>query len=92
MKPETSRLTRLLAWVQGSFSPLWKSTQTGGGYYDGSAAILGAAPTRKAPGLQGPLTSPIQDATLGLPRDQALERDSTQVGEGPGIPSRIQEV
>lgn len=63
-----------------------------GAYYDGSAATLGAAPTRRAPGLQGPLTSPIQDATLGLPKAQALERDSTQVGEGPGIPSRIQEV
>lgn len=63
-----------------------------GAYYDGSAATLGVAPNRKAPGLQGPLTSLIQDATLGLPRAQALKKHSTQAGEGPGIPSRIQEV
>lgn len=63
-----------------------------GAYYDGSAATLGAAPNRKAPGLQGPLTSPIQYPTLRLSRARTLERDSTHAGEGPGIPSRIQEV
>lgn len=83
----------LLAWVQGGFSPPWESTPRG------RAAMMDLqlhwgqprCPTRQAPGLQGPLSSPIQDAILELPRVQALARNSTQNGEGSGLPFRLQE-